>query len=65
MEGTAPVAVPTAQAVPGPVVQGQVMLPGQGVALQRQIVVFVDEGNVQPGGAGVAVLAVNAPGQSR
>ena len=60
MEGTAAVTVAAADAVTGPLFQRQIVLPGQLVPLHGQIVVFVDEGNVQPGGTGMTVLAVDA-----
>ena len=60
MEGTAPVAVAAAHAVPGPLFRGQVVLPGQAGSQPGQVVILVDQGHVQPGGTGGAVLAVYA-----
>ena len=60
VEGAAAVAMAAAHAVPGPLFQRQVVLPRQIVPLHSQIVILVDEGDVQSGGAGVAVLAVDA-----
>ena len=60
MEGAAGIAVAASHAVPGLFLQGGVMAPGQRIPGQREVVVFVDEPHVQPGGTGLAVVAVYA-----
>ena len=60
MEGAAAVAVAAGYAVPRLFVKGKVMLPCKVIPDAGKVVVFVDEGHVQPRGAGMAMLAVYA-----
>ena len=58
-EGTAAVAVAAGDAVLRGMLEREIVLLGKTVAELCKVVVFVDEGNIEPGGAGVAVLTVD------
>ena len=58
-EGTAAVAVAAGDAVLRGFFEREIVLLGKTVAELCKVIVFVDEGNIEPGGAGVAVFAVD------
>lgn len=59
MEGAAAVAVAALDAVPSSLFESQIVILRHDIAQLAQIIILVDQANIQTGGTGMAVLAVD------